>query len=704
MRYPPARRDSTSELHFGRMVADPYRWLEPGDSDDVREWSMAQEGLWQSQISELSGRNYWSERLRQLLGAGYRSTPSWRGTREFFIRRSAAEELGILYTRKDSESEIEVLIDPLAINPGGTTTLDSWQPSKEGDLLAYQLSTGGTEESTLYVMDVETHEVIDGPIDRARYSPIAWLPGGKAFYYVRRLAPELLKEEERAYHRRVYFHIVGTNPDSDVEIFGSGLEMTNYYGVSLSMDGRWLTLSASAGTEPRNDLWLADLHTSSPSAPKFILIQSAESDAQTSLEPLRDGRILIGTNFDAPRGRICISSPTTLLSVGESAEWRDLVPEDPEAVLGGWAVLDGPLMPASMLLVLWNRHTVSEITVHSLETGERQSTIPLPGLGTITGIAVRPEGGHEAWFGYTDHVTPPTIYSFDGRTLEVKKYADPPGVVTPPKVFAQLITYTSFDDTQVRMFILSSQESADTPRPTVLYGYGGFGVGLNPTFSATALAWVEAGGVWAVANIRGGDEEGEEWHRQGMRGEKQNVFDDFIYAAHYLINSGWTSPEHLAIEGGSNGGLLVGAALTQRPDLFAAVVCSAPLLDMIRYELHGLGATWSDEYGSAAIEEEFEWLIGYSPYHQVREGENYPATLFTVFEGDTRVDPLHARKMCAALQHAQSKEDSRPILIRAERNVGHGARSLSRTIDLSADSLAFLSKWTGLSENGGSGL
>ncbi len=704
MKYPQTRRDLSRELYFDREVADPYRWLESGDSDEVRDWSMAQEALWQNQLNELSGRDYWSERLRQLLRAGYRSTPSWRGAREFFIRRSAEEELGILYTRKDSESEIEMLIDPLAINPGGTTTLDSWQPSKEGDQLSYQLSTGGTEESTLYVMDVETHEVIDGPIDRARYSPIAWLPGGKAFYYVRRLAPELLKEEERQYHRRVYFHIVGTDPTSDVEIFGSGLEMTNYYGVSVSMDGRWLTLSASAGTEPRNDLWLADLHASSPSKPKFILIQSAESDAQTSLEPLRDGRILIGTNFDAPRGRICISSPTTLLSVGESAEWRDLVPEDPEAVLGGWAVLDGPLMPASMLLVLWSRHTVSEITVHSLETGERQSTIPLPGLGTITGIAVRPEGGHEAWFGYTDHVTPPTIYSFDGRTLEVKKYADPPGVVTPPKVFAQLITYTSFDDTQVRMFILSSQERADTPRPTVLYGYGGFGVGLNPTYSATALAWVEAGGVWAVANIRGGDEEGEEWHRQGMRGEKQNVFDDFIYAAHYLINTGWTTPEHLAIEGGSNGGLLVGAALTQRPDLFAAVVCSAPLLDMVRYELHGLGATWSDEYGSAAIEEEFEWLIGYSPYHQVREGENYPATLFTVFEGDTRVDPLHARKMCAALQHAQSEEGSRTILIRTERNVGHGARSLSRTIDLSADSLAFLSKWTGLSENGGSGL
>jgi prolyl oligopeptidase len=551
------------------------------------------------------------------------------------------------------------------------------------------------------VLDVDTHEIIDGPIDRARYSPIAWLPGGKAFYYVRRLAPELLKEEERQYHRRVYFHIVGTNSSEDIEIFGSGLEMTNYYGVTLSMDGRWLTLSASAGTEPRNDLWLADLHASSPSAPKFILIQSAESDAQTSLEPLRDGRILIGTNFDAPRGRICISSPKTLLSVGESAEWRDLVAEDSEAVMSGWAVLDGPLMPASMLIALWTRHTVSEITVHSLETGERQSTIPLPGLGTVTGITVRPEGGHEAWFGYTDHITPPTIYSFDGRTLEVKKYADPPGAIVVPKVFAKLATYASFDDTEVRMFILSPTEYADYPRPTVLYGYGGFGVGLNPTFSASALAWVEAGGIWAVANIRGGDEEGEEWHRQGMRGEKQNVFDDFIYGAKYLIDNHWTSAEKLAIEGGSNGGLLVGAAMTQRPDLFAAVVCSAPLLDMVRYELHGLGATWSDEYGSASIEEEFDWLIGYSPYHQVRKGESYPATLFTVFEGDTRVDPLHARKMCAELQYSQNQALEQPILIRAERNVGHGSRSLTRTIDLTSDSLAFISRWTGLSNDGG---
>ena len=701
MRYPAARRDAHSEVVFGRTVSDPYRWLEDGQSDEVLQWSLEQDALWQEQISSLAGRSYWNERLRQLLSAGYQSPPTWRGHRQFFMRRRAEDEMGILYTKKDPDSPEEVLLDPLAIDPGGTTTLDSWQPSKEGDQLAYQLSTGGTEESTLYVLDVHTHEIIDGPIDRARYSPVAWLPGGKAFYYVRRLAPELLKEEERQYHRRVYFHIVGSNPNEDVEIFGSGLEMTNYYGVSVSMDGRWLTLSASAGTEPRNDLWLADLHTSPLTSPKFILIQSAESDAQTSLEPLRDGRILIATNFDAPRGKICISSPTTLLSVGESAEWRDLVPEDEEAVLSDWAVLDGPLMPASMLLVLWTRHTVSEITIHSLETGERQSTIPLPGLGSITGISNRPEGGHEAWFGFTDHVTPPTIYSFDGRTLRVEKYADPPGFVQVPKIYAQQITYTAFDDTPVRMFILSLAEYADKPRPTVLYGYGGFGVGLTPSFSATALAWVEAGGVWAIANIRGGDEEGEEWHRQGMRGEKQNVFDDFIYAAKYLIDNGWTDAAHLAIEGGSNGGLLVGAAMTQRPDLFAAVVCSAPLLDMVRYELHGLGATWSDEYGSAKIEEEFDWLIGYSPYHLVRAGQKYPATLFTVFEGDTRVDPLHARKMCAALQYSQDTSAAEPILMRAERNVGHGSRSLSRTIDLSGDCLAFLSRWTGLSKIGG---
>ncbi len=365
----------------------------------------------------------------------------------------------------------------------------------------------------------------------------------------------------------------------------------------------------------------------------------------------------------------------------------------------GWTILDGDDLEAPLLLVAWTRHAMSEISIHDLTTGEKRGEITLPGLGSLAGLTERPEGGHEAWFGYTDHVTPPTVYHFDARSGGVTKWADPPGSIEVPAVFSLQVTYPSRDGTNVRMSILSLTESPDHPRPTILYGYGGFGVGLNPGYSAAALAWVEAGGVWVVANLRGGDEEGEEWHRQGMRGEKQNVFDDFHAAAERLIEDGWTTNSQLAIQGGSNGGLLVGAALTQRPELYAAALCSAPLLDMVRYELHGLGATWSDEYGSAAIADEFEWLISYSPYHHVEPEVGYPATLFTVFDGDSRVDPLHARKMCAALQFATTSEH--PILIRAEANVGHGARAVTKAVELTADGLAFLSRWTGLSRTGG---
>ncbi|MSO33757.1 MAG: S9 family peptidase [Candidatus Nanopelagicaceae bacterium] len=699
LKYPPADRETCSDQYFGAEVADPYRWLEDGQSSATKKWSIDQEQLWQDQIKQLSGRDHWAQRLTTLLGAGYISTPAWRGARSFYMCRKAGEELGILYSRKTPDSPEVVLLDPIAIDSTGKTTLDAFQPSKEGNLLAYQLSAGGTEESSIYVLDIESKKIIDGPIDRGRYSPIAWLPGENAFYYVRRLAPDLIPAEEEQFHRRVYLHKVGTPAENDIEIWGAEEEITSYYGVTVSMDGRWLSISASAGTEPRNDLWLSDLQSSSIEKPDLILIQSAESDSQTDVQALRDGRILIGTDFDAPRGRICISSPSTLLSMGESAQWRELVAEDQEAVMGGWAILDGDQLPGAMLLVSWERHGVSEISIHSLETGERQSTIPLPGSGTLIGLSERPEGGHEAWIGYTDHVTPPTVYHFDARTLKLTKYADPPGSVAVPKVFSKQITYKSLDETLVRMFVLSPTQKPDQPRPTVLYGYGGFGVGLSPGYSASALAWVEAGGVWVVANIRGGDEEGEDWHRDGMRGEKQNVFDDFHSAARTLIEQGWTTSAQLSIEGGSNGGLLVGAALTQEPALYSAVVCSAPLLDMVRYEKHGLGATWSDEYGSAEIEEEFEWLISYSPYHQVREGINYPATLFTVFDSDTRVDPLHARKMCAALQHATVGDS--PVLIRAEFDVGHGARSLTRSIDLTADTLAFHSRWSGMSPTGG---
>ncbi|MGH8939645.1 MAG: prolyl oligopeptidase family serine peptidase, partial [Actinomycetes bacterium] len=412
--------------------------------------------------------------------------------------------------------------------------------------------------------------------------------------------------------------------------------------------------------------------------------------ASTSLHVGRDGRAYLFTDRDAPRGRIAVTTPADT----SYESWVDLVPEDDEAVLEGYAILDGDALAAGVLLCSWTRHAMGEISVHALESGERSGSVPLPGLGSLTGLSERPEGGHEAWFGYTDSVTPSSVFHYDATSGETTLWATAPGTVEVPEVHSRQVEYCSADGTTVRMLVISPTKEPDEPRPTVLYGYGGFGMPMTPGYSAGLLAWVEAGGVYAIANLRGGSEEGEQWHRDGMREHKQNVFDDFHAAAERLVGDRWTSSDRLAISGGSNGGLLVGAAMTQRPELYAAVVCSAPLLDMVRYEQFGLGATWSDEYGSAAVPEELGWLLGYSPYHHVRVGADYPATLFTVFDGDTRVDPMHARKMCAALQHATS--GARPVLLRRERDVGHGARALSRTDALTVDTLTFAARWTGL--------
>jgi prolyl oligopeptidase len=419
-------------------------------------------------------------------------------------------------------------------------------------------------------------------------------------------------------------------------------------------------------------------------------------DAETVLYVGRDGRAYVFTDRDAPRARLCVTNPAD-----PSVEtWRDLIPEDPEAVLSDFAILDEGL-DSPILLAGWTRHAISEITVHDLETGRRIGEVPTPGLGSIGGIGERSEGGHEAWFGYTDSTTPAAVYRYDAATGETTLWAAAPGAVdVPADIQARQLTYKSYDGTVVRMLVVSGPDGGDgetgpeTPRPTILYGYGGFNVPLTPSYSASILAWVEAGGVYAIANLRGGSEEGEEWHRAGMLDKKQNVFDDFHAAAEKLIADGWTTPDRLSISGGSNGGLLVGAALTQRPDLYNAVVCSAPLLDMVRYERFGLGQTWNVEYGSADVAEEFGWLYSYSPYHHVTDGVDYPAVLFTIFESDSRVDPLHARKLCAALQHATSGD--RPILLRNEAEVGHGARAVSRSIELTVDTLSFTAAQTGL--------
>ena len=691
--YPSARREDIAEDLHGHRVRDPYRWLENAQGEETKTWLTEQDELFHLVVDGLPGRDRLRSRIRELLGSGTVGSPVWRGERRFFMRRTAEQEHAVLYTvdppaPTGAEETERALIDPTTLDASHTTTLDSWQPDKEGRLLAYQLSHRGDEESKLYVMDVATGETVEGPIERCRYTTVAWLPGGEAYYYIRRLPADQVPAGEHQYHRRVYLHRVGADPETDdVMIFGEGLEKTNYYGVGVSRDGNWLTLSASQGTAPRNDLWIADLRTSPLDAPEFEAVQEGV-DAETGLHVGRDGRAYIFTDRDAPRSRLCVTDPAT----PAYETWRDLIPEDPEAVLTDFAVLDDLERP--VLLAGWTRHALSEITIHDLETGERIGEVPLPGLGSVGALGERPEGGHESWFVYSDHTTPVSVHRFDARTGEVTLWASAPGAVEVPDVEAHQITYTSYDGTEVRM-IAVARPGGDGPRPAILYGYGGFNIPLTPSYSATTLAWVEAGGVYVVANLRGGSEEGEDWHRAGMLDKKQNVFDDFHAAAERLIADGWTTPGQLAIAGGSNGGLLVGAALTQRPDLYAAAVCSAPLLDMVRYEKFGLGETWNVEYGSAEDPEQFARLYAYSPYHHVREGVAYPATLFTVFESDTRVDPLHARKMCAVLQHATSA-DERPILLRNEADVGHGSRAISRSVDLNVDTLSFTAAHTGL--------
>ncbi|MFG1705175.1 prolyl oligopeptidase family protein [Nonomuraea sp. M3C6] len=680
--YPTARRENTVDLLHETPVPDPYRWLEDPDSPETKGWLLAQAELY----AERRGPQRFKSRIAELLRSGSVGTPSWRGGRHFFIRRTPDQEHAVYYVVEPDGTE-RALIDPMELDPSGLTTLDAVQPDKEGRLLAYQISVGGDEESILYVMDVTTGERVEGPIDRCRYSPIAWLPGGEAFYYVRRLPSTEVPENETQFHRRVYLHRVGTSTEDDKMLFGQGLKMTNYYGVSVSRDGRWLQVSAHEGTAPRNDIWVADLTASPIDRPELKVVQEGV-DAQSGLVFGRDGRLYVHTDRDAPRARVCVTDPAE----PGFETWRDLIPEDPEAVLSDFAILDDLERP--VMLVGWTRHAISEITVHDLETGERVGEVPTPGLGSIGGIAERPEGGHEAWFGYTDNTTPPSIQRYDARTGETTLWAASPGAVEVPPVRTSQVVYQSKDGTDVRMLIISPADDTPGPRPTILYGYGGFGLSQTPGYSASILTWVEAGGVYAIANLRGGGEEGEEWHRAGMLANKQNVFDDFHAAAEHLIATGVTTAGQLGISGGSNGGLLVGAALTQRPELYAAVVCSAPLLDMIRYEQFGLGATWNVEYGSAEDSEQFGWLRAYSPYHHVQESVPYPATLFTVFQSDTRVHPLHAWKMCAALQHASTAE--RPVLLRNEAEVGHGARSVSRTVDLSADVLTFLARHTGL--------
>lgn len=694
--YPDAQREAIVEDLHGHRVADPYRWLEDPEDPRTQEWSAAQDALAREWLDVLPGREAAAERMRSLLRAGSVGVPVWRAGRAFFMRRLGDQEFSVLFVREADGSE-RPLIDVAAMDPSGRTTLDSWSPSLEGDRLAYQISVGGNEESLLHVLDVASGELLDGPIDRCRYSSIGWLPGGEEFFYIRRLPPEDVPEGEEQFHRRVWRHRIGSDTTEDILVHGEGLHHTFYFSANVSRDGRWLLIHGCPGTARRDSVWIADLEASGTDRPQLQQILDTEEGIRASAWVERDGRLYVQTTWDAPRWRLCVTDPES----PERQNWTELVSEDPDSVLEAARWFDGGDDAPAQLIVLRTRHAVSELALHDPETGARSEVLPLPGTGQVTNVTTVDEATDserdQLWIGWTDFATPPCVHRYSHATRETVLSEAAPGAVELPEVHTSQVSYTSADGTTMRMFVLSPTERPDQARPALLTGYGGFSLSMEPGYTPSALAWVAAGGVWAEPSLRGGGEEGEHWHRAGMRESKQNVFDDFHGAAEHLQATGWTTAEQLAITGGSNGGLLVGAALTQRPELYRVVVCSAPLLDMVRYERFLLGRTWNEEYGTADDPDELAWLLSYSPYHHVRHGTEYPSVLFTVFDSDTRVDPNHARKMCAALQHATVSDPAKqPVLLRRETEVGHSARSVSRTVGLATDQLTFLAEATGL--------
>jgi prolyl oligopeptidase len=593
---------------------------------------------------------------------------------------------------------LRTLLDPHRLDPTGRTTLETWHPSTEGRLLAYQVAAGGTENAQLWVLDVGTGTVVDGPISRVRNSTVAWLPGGRAFYYVRRPDPADRRGEGQ-YHRRVRLHRIGADPDRDPVVFGEGRRATEHYAVRTDPDGRWLVVSASAGTDPRKDLWIADLRSSHPAAPQFRVMHEG-IDARTRPNPRPDG-IYALTDLGADRNRLVRCTP----GAPEPRSWTDLVPEDPDAVLDDYAVLDHPGLPRPLLLVRRVRHAVGELTVHDLRNGTLPNVVALPGNCSIGQLRAEAAAANAAWFGVTGFDHPTTVYRFDAHTGLAAPWTPPGGIETHdaqtpdgPPIRTRQLTYPSADGTPVRLFVVAADpHDPQTPRPpvpTILMAYGGFGQSTTPSHAPDVAAWVRAGGVYAIAAVRGGGEEGRAWHRAGLLAGKQTSIDDLNAAAQHLVDLGLTTSGQLGVWGASNGGLLAGGALTQHPERYGAVACVAALLDMVRYQQSGLGPSWVGEYGDAADPEQLAGLRAYSPYHWVREGQAYPAVLLAVFEADTRVDPLHARKMGEALRRAGS--GSRPVLLRSEAHAGHGTRSRSRLTALQADLLASFAHELGL--------
>ena len=677
---PAAARGGTIEVLHGEPIADPYRWLER-DSPETRSWSEAQNARTVAALGAVTGRAPLARRLQALLGVGLLGVPRPIGDRVFFEHRSGADRQSVLHVREAGRSR--PLIDPNALDAAGLVTLDWWYPSPDGGLVAYGLSRGGTEMSTLHLVDVSSGAPLPDLVPYTQRARVSWSKDG--FYYTAHPAPGSVPPGDEQYYARVRFHRVGTDPSADPIVFGEGLPKEMLLSVEADASGRWVVFSAGTGWS-RNDLYLLAPESGSDS-PRAI-IEGADGLSEATIAC---GRLWLRTNVGSPNYRIDVADPQM------PDRWRTVIPE------GEWPIGSFDVT-RSHLVIHTLEHATSRLAIWSHDgVWQRDVSLP-PFVGLLDRWPSRSPVADPSSdrFGYTvdSFVRPAVAYVGDaasGVSEEVARL-ELPADFDADAIVVEQERYRSKDGTQVPMFLVHRRDchpSGDVP--TILNGYGGFNIARTPAYSGPVAAWIEAGGLYVVANLRGGSEYGERWHRAGMRANKQNVFDDFAAAALAVVARGWTTAARLGISGGSNGGLLVGAAMAQRPELFGAVACAVPLLDMLRYQHFLIARLWIDEYGSAENAEQFRWLRAYSPYQNLRAGVRYPAVLFTTAEGDSRVDPGHARKMSALLQWLQRDDPDAVTLLRVDRDAGHGmGKPLDKQVDDAVDQLAFFAWRLGL--------
>jgi prolyl oligopeptidase len=672
---PKTKVSPVEETLHGHTIVDNYRWLEDSQSPETKAWVGEELAYTRGVLDTLPGRDKIQKRLEQLLTIGSITPPQIAGPYYFYTRREGLQNQPVLYVRESVDGKDRVLLDANQLAADGTIALDWWYPSEDGKYVAYGLSPSGSEMSTLHVIETANGKTLPDNIERTRAASVAWKRDNSGFYYTRYPKKGEVAEGQEMYNRHVFYHPLGGDTAKDASVFGQGLNPEWWPNINLSEDGRWLLIDVSEGWT-KTEMYVADLQKGTPPA------KITDGKEFLYAGDFLEGKLYITTNEDAPRYRVFVAEASN----PARANWKELIPQS-DAVLQGAAVFGGKLFAQ------YEQNASSQLKVFALD-GEKLNDITLPAIGSVFGSGGR-WNRKEVFFGFQSFTFPPSIYRYDlvdGKSSLWAK-VDAPSI-DPSGYDVKQEWYASKDGTKVPMFIVAKKGLAkDGHNPTLLTGYGGFNVSLTPAFSRTAYLWMEHGGIYAVANLRGGAEFGEDWHRAGMRDKKQNVFDDFIAAGEYLIAQKYTDSNHLAIQGGSNGGLLMGAMITQRPDLFRAVVCQVPLLDMLRYQNFQIAKLWIPEYGSSEDPKQFDWLYAYSPYHHVKAGVEYPAILFMTADTDTRVDPMHAKKM-AALMQAEAKNGAskdRPILLRIESKAGHGAgKPVTKQIEESTDVYSFL--------------